>query len=271
MVYEEDKRNMLICCYCLSRLDQMAMTELHYKTYKQAFEEMGRLFHVSPNGIKNRRDDFDPYFPNPRAGWWQRPMPKLSQMVFDELAHWSDEQVLNETKRILNTYMRADVYALNKNSTVEKKAATSGSNDIFQESKGEYKTEHETSIYSACEADFSSDVKRRFGGKCCMLGTKVDVFVEAVRVKDSGLQGTERLDLKNGLCLNLICATAFRNGYITVDDNYLVRVAGTYKKQASTLLDYMVSDCDKRPLLCDSSLYPAKEYLEWHQNTIFLG
>ncbi len=114
MLNEEDRRNMLICCYCLSRLDDRAMAELHYETYKQAFEEMGKLFHVSPNGIKNRRDDFDPYFPNPRAGWWQRPMPKSSQMVFDELAHWSDDEVLNETKRILNTYLRADVYIFGK-------------------------------------------------------------------------------------------------------------------------------------------------------------
>lgn len=73
--YDEDtQRQMIICAYFFARFNYKAKELLHYKTYKEAWEDIGALLGVNPNSIKNCRDEFDPHFPNNRNGWFQRPM-----------------------------------------------------------------------------------------------------------------------------------------------------------------------------------------------------
>ena len=97
----DKKRIGLITSYYLSRCDMRAVKALGYKNFTEAFNGIGDLINENPNNIKNMRDEFDPYFPNARRGWYQRPLRASRQEVFDELAAYSDAQVEQLVKQLL--------------------------------------------------------------------------------------------------------------------------------------------------------------------------
>ena len=98
---EQARRSALVCAYFLSRLDRKGIALLGYETATQAMREIGNIIGENPNNIKNMREEFDPQFPNPRVGWYQRPMRPSRQVVFDELAQYTDEELLAYVRQIL--------------------------------------------------------------------------------------------------------------------------------------------------------------------------
>lgn len=96
------KRAGLIISYYLSRCDLKAVKSLGYKNFTEAFQKIGDIINENPNNIKNMRDEFDPYFDNGRKGWYQRELRASRQEVFDNLANYTDEQVEDLVKEILN-------------------------------------------------------------------------------------------------------------------------------------------------------------------------
>lgn len=62
-----------IVAYYLSRFDKVALSNLRYKTDKDAFHKIAEALGVLPNYIKFRRDEFDVAHPH-RKGWHKRPM-----------------------------------------------------------------------------------------------------------------------------------------------------------------------------------------------------
>ena len=73
-VQRTKKQAGLIVSYYLSRCDMKAVRALGYKNFTEAFKKIGDILNENPNNIKNMRDEFDPYFDNGRAGWYQRPL-----------------------------------------------------------------------------------------------------------------------------------------------------------------------------------------------------
>lgn len=80
MKYENELA--LVIAYYLSKFDTMALANLGYSSFAQAFEEIGATLGVKPNSVKNMRDEFDPLHENERAGWYQRPLrPSRAHVV----------------------------------------------------------------------------------------------------------------------------------------------------------------------------------------------
>ncbi|MDR1809581.1 MAG: DUF3883 domain-containing protein [Prevotella sp.] len=67
----------------LSRFDEDGLKELGFEGIVQAFNTLGYSIGVKPASIKNYRDEFDPYFPNPRKGWHKRTLRDYCKKYFD--------------------------------------------------------------------------------------------------------------------------------------------------------------------------------------------
>ncbi len=79
----------MIVAFYLSKFGGEGLARLGFRTYRQAFDEVGRSLHVKPNSVKNWRDEFDPYYDNERKGWYQRGIRPSRQEVmtaFDDLS-----------------------------------------------------------------------------------------------------------------------------------------------------------------------------------------
>lgn len=56
----------------LSKYDKKALDSFGFAGFKEAFNVLGYAVETPPSSIKNYRDEFDPYYPNPRQGWHHR-------------------------------------------------------------------------------------------------------------------------------------------------------------------------------------------------------
>jgi hypothetical protein len=85
---QENELAMVVAFY-LSKFGDDSLEKLGYRSYKQAFDEIGRGLRVKPNSVKNWRDEFDPYYDNRRKGWFRRNIRPSRQRVmtaFDDLS-----------------------------------------------------------------------------------------------------------------------------------------------------------------------------------------
>ena len=82
----------LYVAYYLSRFDDVALTNLGYSTWKNAFDDIGEKLNVKRHSVKNWRDEFDPLFGH-RAGWHQRPMIPSRIRVANALEDLNESQI----------------------------------------------------------------------------------------------------------------------------------------------------------------------------------
>jgi hypothetical protein len=67
----------------LSKFDQEGLQNLGLSSFKEACNCFGFAIGVKPASIKNYRDELDPYFPNPRAGWHKRPLRDHCKKIYE--------------------------------------------------------------------------------------------------------------------------------------------------------------------------------------------
>jgi len=75
----------------LSKFDEDAWLNLGFKGVIEAFNVLGFSIGSNPASIKNYRDEFDPYFPNPRKGWHKRKIREYCKKIFDDFSILSYE------------------------------------------------------------------------------------------------------------------------------------------------------------------------------------
>lgn len=68
----------------LSKFDVNGLRALGFDGFSEAFNAIALSLNSSPASLKNYRDEFDPYFPNPRQGWHKRAIRKYCKDFMDE-------------------------------------------------------------------------------------------------------------------------------------------------------------------------------------------
>ena len=79
----------------LSRFDKQALDSLGLSGFRQAYNVLGLAIGFAPKSIQNYRDEFDPFYPNPRKGWRNREardyckayMEMTKNLTFEEFYH----------------------------------------------------------------------------------------------------------------------------------------------------------------------------------------
>ena len=102
----ETSKNLSIIAFYLSEYNELALKELGYSTYKQAFSEISALFGRDNNYLKLRRDEFDalPESKSRRVGWHNRLPLKAVVELGAYLRQFSFEDLTEVVKNlILNT------------------------------------------------------------------------------------------------------------------------------------------------------------------------
>ncbi|MBB6022166.1 hypothetical protein HNR77_003262 [Paenibacillus sp. JGP012] len=92
----------LIVAYFLSKYNEIALENLGYSNFTAAFEDIGFKLSVKPNTIKNMRDEFDPFHPNNRRGWYQRELRPSRLEVLEKYEELSESALLGIVKDILS-------------------------------------------------------------------------------------------------------------------------------------------------------------------------
>lgn len=118
---------------------------------------------------------------------------------------------------------------------------------------------------------FRAAVLNNFGGRCGVTGLAVSELLIASHILPWGTHVTERLNVRNGLCLSRLHDAAFDQGLITFDDH--LRLVLSARLQAALPQKTVVENFgayEGVPLqLPSDALSPDPAFLAEHRRTLF--
>jgi putative restriction endonuclease len=114
---------------------------------------------------------------------------------------------------------------------------------------------------------FIADAYQR---RCVVTGEKTLPVLEAVHIRPFSMEGPNQI--RNGLLLRSDFHTLFDRGYITIDPSLHVEVSHRLKEDFHNGKEYYAyqgKTLQTLPLRQEDR--PSAEYLEWHNENVFLG
>ena len=120
---------------------------------------------------------------------------------------------------------------------------------------------------------FRGTVLSAYHHKCCITGISEPKLLVASHIKpwkDSDIR-TERVNPRNGLCLNALHDKAFDRGLFTLNDKYEVVFSSQIKEweMDEETREWFVSYEGKQIALPDK-FFPSKELIHYHNDVVFL-
>lgn len=118
---------------------------------------------------------------------------------------------------------------------------------------------------------FRSAVLSSYYFKCCITGLSVPDFLVASHIIPWAKNKENRLNPRNGLCLNSIHDKAFDRGYITITPDFTIKISDSLNsfKSEIAIQEFFLKFENQRIYLPDKFL-PSKEFLDYHQKNIFI-
>jgi putative restriction endonuclease len=117
---------------------------------------------------------------------------------------------------------------------------------------------------------FRSTVLASYNQKCCITGLSIPALLIASHIIPWSKNSKERLNPKNGLCLNSLHDKAFDRGLLTITTDYKIKLSNEVKKQSAdiSIQQFFLKYNHHRINLPDRFL-PNKDFLKFHNDEVF--
>jgi len=132
--------------------------------------------------------------------------------------------------------------------------------------------ERETVIKTRVNQNFfRSIILSSYNVKCCISGLSIPDFLVASHIVPWSIDKKNRINPRNGLCLNSIHDKAFDKGFITVTPDYKVLISNFFDEYSNneSVQDFFIKYKNQKIILPDKFL-PSKEFLDYHYHNIFI-
>jgi putative restriction endonuclease len=118
---------------------------------------------------------------------------------------------------------------------------------------------------------FRSTILSSYNLKCCITGLPIPDFLVASHIIPWAKDRKNRINPRNGLCLNSIHDKAFDKGFITVTPDYKVLISNRFDDYTDdeTVNNFFLKYKNQKIMLPDKFL-PSKEFLDYHYQNIFI-
>lgn len=119
---------------------------------------------------------------------------------------------------------------------------------------------------------FRDAVLNNFGGCCGVSGIPIRDFLVASHILPWRSHSSERLNVRNGLCLSRLHDAAFDRGYITFDDDLRLMVSPTLSGHFSQrgVAENFEPYVGERLSIPDDAVLPEAAFLAEHRASIFM-
>ena len=177
-----------------------------------------------------------------------------------------DKEIWNEFFESLNTssFESEKLLARLENTTVEKL------NNISEEElPKEGKTREQLVKVRVNQSFFRKSILASYNSTCCITGIQQPELLIAGHIKPWGIDEANRLNLRNGICINALHDKAFENGLLTISDDYTVRISSILKKLKDDPTSDYFNKYDGKKIILPSRFLPDKSFLEYHNQTKF--
>ena len=194
--------------------------------------------------------------------------PDLQKRKVSGMKHGAklDEEIWNKyyNKWDLLAFESESILATYKNKPVELSSEIDLS-DIPAEGK-----EREAVVKARVNQKFfRSMVLACYENKCCITGIDVPQLLIASHIKPWSIDVNNRMNPRNGLCLNLLHDKAFDKGLMTITLNYKIKLSTRLRKNNNTVITEFFKSNEDKQIELPSRFLPSKEFLEFHNDEIF--
>lgn len=121
---------------------------------------------------------------------------------------------------------------------------------------------------------FRQTVLSAYEGTCCITDLRIPQLLVASHIKpwSKSDDKTEKVNPQNGLCLNVLHDKAFDCGLITVSLDFRLHVSDKiYQLNDSTIVYDWFMRYDGRPIRLPGRFLPHKDFLKYHNDSVFQG
>jgi len=118
---------------------------------------------------------------------------------------------------------------------------------------------------------FRSAILSSYNSKCCITSLSIPELLVASHIVPWSKDKSNRLNPRNGLCLNSIHDKAFDKGYISVSSDYRIIISNELKKYSGESIKQFFLRYENEPILLPNKFYPNVEFLKYHKENIFIG
>lgn len=117
---------------------------------------------------------------------------------------------------------------------------------------------------------FRSTILSSYNQKCCITGLSIPDFLVASHIIPWKSDKKNRLNPRNGLCLNSLHDKAFDKGFITITPDFKVLVSDDIVNYSSekVVADFFIK-YNKQSIFLPDRFYPSIDFLDYHYNNIF--
>ena len=117
---------------------------------------------------------------------------------------------------------------------------------------------------------FRSSILSLYSQKCCITGLNIPDLLIASHIVPWSKDEKNRLNPRNGLCLNALHDRAFDKGFITITPDYTIKISSCFADHTNckTTAEMFFSRENQRIHLPDKFL-PDPEFLLFHNEKIF--
>jgi len=120
------------------------------------------------------------------------------------------------------------------------------------------------------QAGFRVEVIEVYHRRCAVTGEKTLPVLDAAHIKPYTEQGPH--DTRNGILLRKDLHTLFDRGFITVTGDYFIEVSKKIKENYGNGKEYYAFHGKQLSNMPDAPIdKPAKDFLQWHNENIYVG
>lgn len=118
---------------------------------------------------------------------------------------------------------------------------------------------------------FRSTILTSYESKCCITGLAIPRLLTASHIAPWAKDPDNRMNPRNGLCLNLLHHKAFDEGLITITPGFRIRVSQSLKTSRTDDANYTLFErYNDQPARLPRRFLPDAMLLEWHNKKIFV-
>lgn len=180
---------------------------------------------------------------------------KLEEVIWDEFhGNWDD--LAYESERLISQFQNKSLIETNEI-------------DITQFPEGR---DVERLIKTRVNQNFfRSSVLSSYYQKCCITDIEISDFLVASHIIPWRANKKERMNPRNGLCLNSIHDKAFDKGFLTITADYEVKISDAiYEYQEKESIANFFLKYDKQKISLPDKFLPSREFLKYHSENTFL-
>ncbi len=117
---------------------------------------------------------------------------------------------------------------------------------------------------------FRQTILAAYSIRCCITGLNIPSLLTASHIVPWSEDKTNRMNPRNGLCLNALHDRAFDKGWITVTPDFLVRVSPKIQKMSGEkAVSELLLKYDGLKILEPKRFLPETKFLEYHNDVVF--